>query len=41
MIDQAPGLPLAFWRGCLIGLVLNALISALAVVAWRIVLWLL
>ena len=29
-----------FWRGCLIGLVLNALIIALAVVAWRFVLWL-
>jgi hypothetical protein len=41
MTDEAPGLPAAFWRGMFFGLVLNALIIALAVVAWRFVLWLL
>lgn len=30
----------AFWRGMLIGMVLSAAIAWLAVLAWRIVLWL-
>jgi len=30
----------AFWRGLVIGMILSAAIAWLAVVAWRIVLWL-
>jgi hypothetical protein len=40
MTSQAPGVPDAFWRGMLIGMVLSAAIAWLAVLAWRIVLWL-
>lgn len=40
MTGQAPGMPPAFWRGLVIGLFLSAAIAWLAVVAWKIVLWL-